>query len=110
MRSRSRFVKFDRPPNSAGESALNEFQSRSMAQWTPCSVNGAGIDAAGAGWQPRVASQTSCPLQALPSSQKSGVPETQSPLTQRSMPLQTSASWQSASVVQHPLTEVLIQP
>src|SRR5262249_54561583 len=50
------------------------------------------------------------PLQALPSSQKSGVPETQSPLTQRSIPLQTSMSWQSASVVQQPLTDVLTQP
>src|SRR5690242_10020750 len=110
MRRRSRFVKLERPPKSAGESALNAFQSSSIAQRTPWSLNGAGRDAAGAGWQPRVASQTSCPLQALPSSQKSGVPETQSPLTQRSMPLQTSESWQSASVVQHPLIEVLMQP
>src|SRR5438477_12303610 len=110
MRMRSRLVKLERPPNSAGESALNAFQSASMAHRTPWSLNGSGWLVLKAGWQPRVASQVSTPLQASPSSQKSGVPETQSPLTQRSMPLQTSRSWQSASVVQHPLTDVLTQP
>src|SRR5689334_11395393 len=60
--------------------------------------------------QPDVGSHVSTPLQALPSSHVSGVPGTQSPFTQLSVPLQTLLSMQSASLVQQPCTDVCVQP
>src|SRR5213592_1139202 len=61
-------------------------------------------------WQPACGSQVSRPSQGFPLSHTSGVPLWQAPVTQVSVPVQTSPSSQSASVVQQPAIGAFTQP
>src|SRR5207249_3218166 len=62
------------------------------------------------GWQRGTGSQVSRPSQGFPLSHTSGVPFWQAPVTQVSVPVQTSPSSQSASVVQQPAIGAFTQP
>src|SRR5207249_4202921 len=64
------------------------------------------------GWQPATGSQVSRPSQGFPLSHTSGVPFWQAPVlvSQVSVPVQTSPSSQSASVVQQPAIGAFTQP
>src|SRR5206468_2899714 len=62
------------------------------------------------GWQPATGSPCSRPSRGSPLSHTSGVPLWQAPVTQVSVPVQTSPSSQSASVVQQPAIGAFTQP